>query len=255
MKTCILTREIMNSKQGTLGALDGTDGFSIKTGELPWKNNRRNVSCIPLGIYDCVWNADKKKYDVLGVPNRTGIQIEIGNRVSDILGCILTGKQYHPAPHPVTDWLVMNSKIAFEELRKHAGDQFQLIVSAKMQDMTDENRVLNFRGTWKEAMTPTRVSLAKTNEVKREPRPAWKEFLLSKRIWGVVIGAIGLAAEGYDPALGELVLQFAAALEGLGIIHAAYKSKPGTDGRAGWFYRFVDWLFTLLGSTEKKKKK
>ena len=36
------------SDQGTEGFLV-TDGFNCRTLELPWKNNKRSISCIPEG--------------------------------------------------------------------------------------------------------------------------------------------------------------------------------------------------------------
>lgn len=62
--------------------------------ELPDKNNKKRVSCIPEGEYiaikhksprfkDCFWIQD--------VPNRSEILIHKGNYYFDILGCILIG--------------------------------------------------------------------------------------------------------------------------------------------------------------------
>ena len=62
--------------------------------ELPDKNNKKRVSCIPEGEYiaikhksprfkDCLWIQD--------VPDRSEILIHKGNYYSDILGCILIG--------------------------------------------------------------------------------------------------------------------------------------------------------------------
>ena len=62
--------------------------------ELPDKNNKKRVSCIPEGEYiaikhksprfkDCFWIQD--------VPDRSEILIHKGNYYSDILGCILIG--------------------------------------------------------------------------------------------------------------------------------------------------------------------
>lgn len=62
--------------------------------ELPWKDNKRRVSCIPKGVYkarkhtspkfgNCLWLQD--------VPNRSEILIHVGNYYTQILGCILIG--------------------------------------------------------------------------------------------------------------------------------------------------------------------
>ena len=63
--------------------------------ELPWLDNKRRVSCIPVGIY----KARKHKSPKFGqslwlqdVPNRSEILIHQGNYHSQILGCLLIGE-------------------------------------------------------------------------------------------------------------------------------------------------------------------
>jgi hypothetical protein len=95
MKHFTLTRGFM-SDFVTLGHLkaDGQNHVPIHTLELPWKNNRREVSCIPTGVYRCVPHNGtlfKDVYRLEDVPNRTAILIHTGNTVLDIRGCILIG--------------------------------------------------------------------------------------------------------------------------------------------------------------------
>jgi hypothetical protein len=65
--------------------------------ELPWKENFTNISAIPEGQYRANIRYDKLdklghwRLELLNVPGRTGIQIHIGNTVSDATGCILLG--------------------------------------------------------------------------------------------------------------------------------------------------------------------
>ena len=62
--------------------------------ELPWKDNRRRVSCIPEGIYKArKHNSPKHGLSLWlqDVPNRSEILIHKGNYYTDILGCILIG--------------------------------------------------------------------------------------------------------------------------------------------------------------------
>lgn len=84
----------------TLGCLM-IDGKPICwTLELPWKNNRRGESCIPIGHYH-IKRFDSprfemetfKVYDLQGreVAGRDGIIIHAGNTVADTEGCILLG--------------------------------------------------------------------------------------------------------------------------------------------------------------------
>lgn len=101
MKTVTIT-PIESSEQGTFGKLV-TEGFSCFTGELPWRNNQRQVSCIPEGEYVCTVVASPKfgrVYGVQGVVGRSHILIHGGNLVGDVNaglrahsnGCILLGK-------------------------------------------------------------------------------------------------------------------------------------------------------------------
>jgi hypothetical protein len=63
--------------------------------ELPWLNNQRRISCIPLGTYKCKKHRSPKFGRTLwlqDVPNRSEILIHSGNYHTQILGCILIGK-------------------------------------------------------------------------------------------------------------------------------------------------------------------
>lgn len=93
-----ITRMTQTTKQ-TLGEfvlLDDTGKaiYRCKTLELPWRNNARQKSCIPTGVYDVVPRQSPKfakHYHVLNVPNRDWILIHTGNYHTQILGCILVG--------------------------------------------------------------------------------------------------------------------------------------------------------------------
>lgn len=95
MKHLSLVRGFMTDKV-TLGHLkaDGQNHEPFYTLELPWKNNRNQISCIPTGVYRCVPYSGtqfKDVYHVEDVPNRDAILIHAGNTVDDIKGCILLG--------------------------------------------------------------------------------------------------------------------------------------------------------------------
>lgn len=94
--TVPLKRNWDNGTQ-TLGDLV-TGTFACKTLERPWKNNAKNISCIPTGTYQCKYTYSLKflkwTYEVLNVPNRSGIRIHSGNYFYDIEGCILLGTGY-----------------------------------------------------------------------------------------------------------------------------------------------------------------
>lgn len=91
------------SDHGTLGIVQGP-GFRFWTMEPPWRDNRRRLSCIPPGIYHCVWHRSPRYgnvYLVTGVPERSHILIHGGNVGGDstkgfkthTMGCILPGKR------------------------------------------------------------------------------------------------------------------------------------------------------------------
>ncbi len=78
----------------TLGILTYKD-FKCFTLELPWKDNERNVSCIPQASgYHGIKYISAKNGDCISIPNvinRDYIQIHSGNYTSQIEGCILVG--------------------------------------------------------------------------------------------------------------------------------------------------------------------
>jgi hypothetical protein len=80
----------------TRGVLVLPDGV-FHTLELPWKDNERAVSCIPVGTYESVYlplSASGKyraTYHLQQVDSRSGILIHNGNVVGHTDGCILVG--------------------------------------------------------------------------------------------------------------------------------------------------------------------
>jgi hypothetical protein len=107
----ILEREVFTDKS-IIGSLYLNSHKLCDTLELPYKNNNKDVSAIPCGLYDiCVRSgADSTKYkyvhlQVLEVPNRSFILFHIGNTAKDTKGCILTGMSRK-------DDMILNSKKA-----------------------------------------------------------------------------------------------------------------------------------------------
>ena len=91
------------SDQGTFGMLIAP-GFQCYTGELPWRENERNISCIPPGEYEVRIRISPKYgqvYHIKDVPNRSFILIHSGNWCGDtskgyrthVNGCILLGQK------------------------------------------------------------------------------------------------------------------------------------------------------------------
>lgn len=94
----ILKRSNYTEKQitGILEIYDnGKFKYKCNTLELAWKNNEKNISCIPPGIYvtDKIKSGKRKgDFRVLNVKNRSGILIHSGNYHTHSKGCILVGK-------------------------------------------------------------------------------------------------------------------------------------------------------------------
>ena len=77
----------------TLGVLR-CDGLRLFTLELPWQGNKKDVSCIPEGVYTALVRESRVNGTVIelkGVDGRTHIQIHAGNYTTQIRGCILVG--------------------------------------------------------------------------------------------------------------------------------------------------------------------
>lgn len=123
---------LSNDKQtcGRLLLLNGLGEvvFQAATLELPWKQNQRNISCIPTGTY----HVDKTNsgkfgagtFAVNNVPDRSLIRIHQGNYTRQIQGCILLGTRFGDINRDgITD--VVNSKATINKLKKLA-DEFEL---------------------------------------------------------------------------------------------------------------------------------
>jgi len=95
---------IDKSSQGTFGHLVA-GGLALFSGELPWKDNARTISCIPLGVYPCAFTYSPKfgryLYLVAAAPPRAGIRIHPANLAGDttagflteLNGCIALGEK------------------------------------------------------------------------------------------------------------------------------------------------------------------
>lgn len=103
----VTLKRLETSDEGTFGELTTDSGFRCVTGELPWRDNRKGVSCIPPGDYVVEWLESPTKgycYHVLGVPGRAAVEIHAGNYCgdiskgfkSDVEGCILPGLTVAP---------------------------------------------------------------------------------------------------------------------------------------------------------------
>lgn len=76
---------IISDDEGTRGLLS-FGSQSVRTLELPWRDNRRQVSCIPEGSYRLVWALSPKFgmcYHFVAVPGRGNILVHPANFAGD----------------------------------------------------------------------------------------------------------------------------------------------------------------------------
>jgi hypothetical protein len=131
----VLIKRTYKEKE-TLGygvVLDGpTQVYAFNTLELPELGNQHNVSCIPEGAYEChkITSPTKGKcFQVMDVPNRTGILLHIGNYATnyhvDTEGCILVGNSFVDINNDgFLD--IINSTITLNKLLSILPDSFQI---------------------------------------------------------------------------------------------------------------------------------
>jgi hypothetical protein len=111
----------------TLGRLEYED-FHCFTLELPWRENNKNISCIPPGEYEATKYDSPKHGDVillLEVDGRDMIEIHSGNYTRQILGCILVGDSIkYLDGDSIPD--VTNSKATLAKLMGRLPDVFKI---------------------------------------------------------------------------------------------------------------------------------
>lgn len=127
---------------GTFGKLtvDGKE-FTCHSLELPWKDNKNGVSCIPEGTYECVYTMSprfkRKLYRLEAVPGRAGILFHSGNYggdkskglKSEIEGCILLGQGRGILAGQEA---VTSSKLAMDAFEKTMGyEPFTVIITSQ----------------------------------------------------------------------------------------------------------------------------
>jgi hypothetical protein len=108
MKAATLQRE-PPSDEGTYGTLL-FGGQQVYTIELPWRDNQRQISCIPPGTYRCeIVKSPRfgRVYEVKDVPGRTNVLIHSANLAGDsalgwttqLQGCIAPGERRGKMPN------------------------------------------------------------------------------------------------------------------------------------------------------------
>jgi len=136
MERNVTLARLARSDQGTEGILLAGE-FNCKTLELPWRENTRQISCIPPGEYEVEVRLSNKYgriYWVRKVPDRTYILIHSGNYAGDksknfkthVMGCILLGKHHG---YLAGQRAVLNSRLTVRSfMREMDYQKFQLNV-------------------------------------------------------------------------------------------------------------------------------
>ena len=143
MRAKICRRYYDTQTEGVLEVFDEDTGeleFTCKTLELPYRDNERNISCIPEGFYDVVARQSPKygnHLHVTGVEGRSLILFHHANYVGsdnprtgspDLRGCIAVGSKFGDI---TGDGIkeILNSKRTMRELMKVSPDGFVLEVT------------------------------------------------------------------------------------------------------------------------------
>jgi len=127
----ITLQRITSNDKGTFGVLLNDDFPFMTTLELPWRDNRHDISCIPAGTYECkkiFSNAFHKELFVLSnVPGRDYIEMHIGNTLSNTHGCILLGTGFS------VDGKILYSADAFKSfMALMPSDGFTLVIKGAL---------------------------------------------------------------------------------------------------------------------------
>jgi hypothetical protein len=131
----LLLERYPSSKVQTLGTLHIVDEnnasiYYASTLELPWKDNKNRISCIPIGTYPVIKHISPKFGEcfwIQDVPGRSEILIHKGNFYTDILGCILPGADFTDINGD--DYLdVVSSGDTMEELLMLLPDKFKITI-------------------------------------------------------------------------------------------------------------------------------
>lgn len=103
--------------------------FQCVVNELPWKENKRRISCIPAGFYILSFRTiGKYAFDSYHITNidgsevseRSDILLHYGNFEYDTLGCVLAGETFYDIDKD-GDLDITNSKTTMRRLIQHIG--------------------------------------------------------------------------------------------------------------------------------------
>ena len=123
------------SKDSTIGELFINGERICDTLENPWRDNQRNISCIPEGEYPVRLRLPRESASrdylhllVQDVPNRDWILFHRGNTAKDTSGCILVGLG---TEQDVVHNSVLAMDLLIKEILHLGGENINLIIKNK----------------------------------------------------------------------------------------------------------------------------
>jgi hypothetical protein len=122
----LMLKRYESKETGTFGELWRAGERICYTCEEPWRNNQRQISCIPAKNYLVLPYSSPKypdAWEIQKVPNRDKILIHSGNTILDIEGCILVGSEIGTVGRLPG---VINSRATFGHLKNTLPPSFYL---------------------------------------------------------------------------------------------------------------------------------
>lgn len=116
---------VTRNSECTAGVFVWRERAIAVTLELPWRENKRQWSCIPEGVYKCIkvkgrtlLSGEKldETYEITNVPDRDGILFHIGNAPKDTKGCVLIAQNFGVVRDE--QQMILNSRTGFAEWLK-----------------------------------------------------------------------------------------------------------------------------------------
>ena len=134
MHTLTINRCIKTDKN-TLGFVTLTNQrgkiiFNSVSLELPFLENKKQISCIPTGTYRAIKTKSQSKGEVLmlkQVPNRTSILVHVGNYSKDTLGCILLGRNIEFS-EGTNEHYITQSRLTMSSLLSLCSDELFIVI-------------------------------------------------------------------------------------------------------------------------------
>ena len=90
-------KRVIDNKDATFGVLINGDTPFAVTLEPAWEDNKKGISCIPSGPYNCKRVKSPKfgdTFEILDVEERTHILFHKGNSERNTQGCVLIAEEF-----------------------------------------------------------------------------------------------------------------------------------------------------------------